>query len=190
MSVTITAVPKIAGPNPPGLVLVIVLFADQIISMEEIHFNGRLAANPVLLEGTNVYAFFTSELGASYDCTPKRGDAGEIYDHQVNMNYVSPEDLADPVFRKFKNREFILLTMNMHGRRHLIGTKEQPLRCSIKKSTGSDSGMYGYKIDFQGETYYPAPLFIGDFAAGTIQPPTIEQMQDFSPFDFSNLDFY
>jgi hypothetical protein len=191
MSINILPVAKQAGPNPPGLVLVLAIFADTVIGMEEIVPSGVLSKNPVLLDGSDVYAFFTADLGAGYDQASKDGPAGMVYDHQVSVNYVSPEDLADPIFRKFKNSEFVLLCTNMYGRRHLVGTREQPLKCSIKKSTGSDNGMYGYKLDFSGQTYFPAPRFTGDFAAGQIiQPPSVDTMIDFSEFDFTNIDFY
>lgn len=191
MSFNLLAVPKIAGPNPPGLVMALVIFADQLISMEEYLISGQLADNPVLVEGSDVYAFFTSELGASYSHQIEQGNSGELHKHTIGINYASPEELADPIFRRFRHREFVLLITNYFGRRYLVGTKEMPLKCQVSKSTGSDSGIYGYKLDFQGETYFPAPRFTGDFATGqVIIPEQPAQMIDFSEFDFTNMDWY
>ncbi|NJO88949.1 MAG: hypothetical protein HC831_08320 [Chloroflexia bacterium] len=101
MSITVRAVPKISGANPPGLVMVLVIFADTIISMEEYLLNGQLAENPVLIEGSEVYTFFTSDLGASYDHSIEHDNAGELHKHKVSINYASPEELADPILRRF-----------------------------------------------------------------------------------------
>jgi len=191
MSVNIHAVPKIAGPNPPGLVMALVIFADSIISMEEYLFSEVLSENPTLKEGSDVFAFFTAELGSSYSHQVETDDAGELHKHSISINYASPEELADPVLRRFRNREFVVLTTNYFGRRYLVGTKEMPLRCQVQKSTGSDSGIYGYKLDFEGETYFPAPRFTGDFATGqVITPEQPTQMIDFSQFDFVTQDWY
>lgn len=181
--------PKIAGPNPPGLVMLIAFFADSIISMDEIH-GGVVVTDPVLAEGSTAYAFFCSELGASHDQNQQLSEAGTLYRHQVGLNYASPEEQADELFRNWQNREFVLITTNYFGRRHLVGSKENPMLCNIAKSTGGESGIFGYKLSFSGDTYRAAPRFTGNFASAPVINPPVVTTIDFSEFDFNTQDFY
>lgn len=187
MATEIKPVPRIHGPNPPGLALVIVLFADQLLSTPEYFPAGKVDQDPVILEGSTAYAFFVSDMDASHDQDAKPG----IYEQGIEFQYAAPEVEADDIFEQFHNREFVLLTTSLLGARKMIGTKEHPLSCRIRKSTGGQSGFYGYRLQFSGITLWPAPKFEGQLAAGTIPvPPADPQMIDFSQFDFSNYDFY
>lgn len=191
MGIQLKPVPRLHGPNPPGLALIIVLFADQIISMPEFFPDGQLSQDPVLIEGTEPLVFYVGDLEAEHEEDARRRPEGMQYEQQLEFMYAAPEAEGDATFRQFFNRDFVLICTNLRGQRKCIGTKEHPLQCRIQKSTGGQSGMYGYRISFAGTTLFPVPDFTGQLASGELPPPPAEsQMFDFSAADFSNTDFY
>lgn len=185
--IEINSISRIHGPNPPGLAMVIAILADQIISMPEYFPDGTLSEDPVIAEGSQVYAFFVSDIGGEHDQDIRR----DTCQHSLEFQYATPEDDGDELARTFRGREFVLITTNLRGIRKIAGTKEHPLQLRTRKSTGGVSGFYGYRLQFSGVTLWPAPRFEGELAAGAIPVPQADpQMMDFSPFDFSNYDFY
>ncbi|AHM62297.1 hypothetical protein D770_20240 [Flammeovirgaceae bacterium 311] len=191
MAVIVKAAPRTVGPNPPGLAMVIPIPADQIISMPEYVPNGELDDDLLVLNDATVHAFWVHDLGGEFEERLRVNSAGGYYDVSVEFLHVGPEAESDAIFRPWKGREFCLLATTNQGKRLLIGSKERPLQVEIRKTTGSLSGLYGYRLSFQGEQLWPAPRMIGEFVGGNPEvPPAEQQMIDWSEYDFTYMDFY
>jgi hypothetical protein len=191
MSIQIQAVPRLHGPNIPGLAAMLVIPADALISMPEYFPDGELAEDPLMLDTATAYMFWLSDLSAEYGSRQRKDKAGPYYELEAEFGYAGPEEQLDAIMTKLRGRYSVLIAYTQQGKRILLGTKERPLRADIRKSSGSLSGLHGYRLSFAGQSLWAPPRFTGELAGGTItEPPVQQQMIDWSEFDFTNLDWY
>lgn len=189
MAINIRPIKRLHGPNPGGLASILLLPADKIISTAEWWWNGEVNEDPVLEEGTECPLFWVSDLGGELEVNEKITQAGPGYELQAEFPYIAPASERASM-GALRGRPCVLLTTNLQGERHLVGTKDRPLLPDIRRSSGSISGMYGYRFRYYGMSLLTPPLYTGELAGGIVEQPQEPAMKDFSSLDFSHYDFY
>lgn len=185
----IKAVKRVHGANTPGLASALIIPADVIISMPDWWWNSKVEEDPVILEGSTCWLFWISDLGGEIETRERNGGSGTRYETEISFPYVAPAS-ERAVFDSLRGRPCVIIATTLQGQRLMAGTKDRPLIPDIRRSTGSLSGLYGYRCSFSGLSLLPPPDFTGELAGGTEPQPVEFEMNDFHPQDFSNFDFY
>lgn len=192
MPLNVAPAKRLRGPNPPGLVQVLLIPADAVQDMPVWLPGTTLAVDIPIDDSKPSYAFFVADIGGEFATRQRLRTEGPGVELEAEFNYIGLPESLDPIFSTLAGREALLVATTHTGAAYLLGTKERPLSIEVRKSTGSIGGMYGYSLRLKGIALQAPPLFTGTLS-GTpvvVTPPPTAENQDFSKYDFTHYDFY
>lgn len=129
MAITTRNIDRLRGSNPPGLRMIYLIFADQVLSTDPLE----------LKPGAVAFSLFTADLDASIQYNIK----DRAFDWEVEINYPGNNETLAFIRKHFVRRQFVVVTEDFSGRLKIVGSQRFPLNCRV-------SGELTYKLSLSG----------------------------------------
>lgn len=106
-----------------------------------------------------VVPFLPEKLGLSSNARPRNSEVG--WQHSISFPLVPQDTALQELLESYNNREVVALITRLN-QSQLYGTQAQPLVFSYGElHSPNATGLKGFNIGIQGDTYAPALYFAG-----------------------------